>query len=96
MNIFDNVYILKGSLTEEQAKNEIERIKQYFKNVEIIKNDNNMYGYLGLKKLAYKIRGEQTGHYYVTHFEGTENKIADIERQLRLNDKVIKFITIKL
>ena len=96
MNIFDNVYILKGSLTEEQAKNEIERIKQYFKNVEIIKNDNNMYGYLGLKKLAYKIRGEQTGHYYVTHFEGTDRNATEIEKKLLLNDNVIKFITIRI
>lgn len=95
MNIFDNVYILKGSLTEKQAKKEIEEIQSYFKDVKILKNKDNMYGYLGLKQLAYKIRGEQKGYYYVTHFEGTESKVANIEKQLRLNDNVIKFITIR-
>lgn len=95
MKIFDNVYILKGSLTEKQAKNEIEKIEQYFNNVKILKNENNMYGYLGLKHLAYEIRGEKTGYYYITHFEGTESKVANIEKQLRLNDNVIKFITIR-
>ena len=99
MKEFENIYILKGSLTEEQAKKEIENIKQYFENVKISKNKaniNGQLGYLGLKHLAYEIRGEKTGHYYITHFEGTENKIAEIEKQLRLNENVIKFITIRI
>lgn len=99
MKIFENVCILRGSLTEEQTKKEFENIKQYFQNVKVSKNKENIngkLGYLGLKRLAYTIRGEQTGYYYITHFEGTENEILKIERQLRLNDNVIKFITIKV
>lgn len=99
MKEFENIYILRGSLTEEQVKTEIENIKQYFKNVKISKNKENIngqLGYLGLKRLAYTIRGEKTGYYYITHFEGTENKVANIEMQLRLNENVIKFITIRI
>lgn len=96
MKNFENIYILKGSLSEQQAIKEIENIKQYFENVEIFEKQNDENGYLGLKRLAYTIRGEKTGYYYITHFEGTENKVADIERQLRLNENVIKFITIRI
>lgn len=99
MKEFENVYILKGSLTKEQAKKEIENIKQYFKNVKVSKNKaniNGQLGYLGLKHLAYEVRGEKTGYYYITHFEGTENKVVEIEKQLRLNENVIKFITIRI
>lgn len=99
MKNFENVYILKGSLTEEKAIKEIENIKQYFKDVKVFDNNGNIKGkieYLGLKRLAYTINGETTGYFYVTHFEGTENEILKIERQLRLNDNVIKFITIKV
>lgn len=95
MEEFENIYILKGSLTGEQAKEEIEKISKYFKDAEIFEKKNDTNGYLGIKNLAYTIRGEKTGYYYITHFRGTENKIAEIEKQLRLNDNVIKFITVR-
>lgn len=96
MNEYENIYILRGSLTEEQARKEIENIKQYFKDVEIFEKDDDMNGYLGLKKLAYKIREEESGYFYLTHFKGTEKETPEIERKLRVNDNVIKFITIRI
>ena len=99
MKNFENIYILRGSLSEEQAQKEIENIKQYFKDVKISKNKENIngqLGYLGLKRLAYTIRREKTGYYYITHLEGTDNNVSEIEKQLRLNDNVIKFITIRI
>lgn len=94
MKNYENVYILKGSLTEEQAKNEIEKITKYFKDVKTFNKENDINGYIGLKRLAYEVKGEKTGHYYITHFEGTEKEVAEIERNLRINDNVIKFITV--
>lgn len=96
MKNFENVCILKGSLTEEQAKKEIENIKQYFKDVKVFEKENDINGYLGLKRLAYTIKGEQTGYYNVTYFTGTDREATEIEKQLRLNENVIKFITIRI
>lgn len=95
MKNYENIYILKGSLAEEQAKNEIEEITKYFKNVKMYEDKNDVNGFLGLKKLAYEVKGEKTGYYYLTHFKGTESEVEEIERQLRINDNVIKFITIR-
>lgn len=99
MKNFENIYILKGSLSEQQAIKEIENIKQYFKDVKVSNNNGNINGqveYLGLKRLAYAIKGETSGYFYMTHFKGTDNKVLEIERQLRLNENVIKFITIRI
>lgn len=96
MKNFENIYILKGSLTEEQAKKEIKNIKQYFKDVEIFEKQNDVNGYLGLKRLAYTVKGEKTGYYNVTYFTGTDREVTEIEKQLRLNENVIKFITIRI
>lgn len=96
MKEFENIYILRGSLTEEQVKKEIENINKYFKDVEIFEKKDDINGYLGLKKLAYKVREETTGYYYTTHFKGTDSKVAEIEKQLRLNENIIKFITIRI
>lgn len=96
MEKFENICILKGSLSEKQAKKEIENIKQYFKDVKVFEKEDDINGYAGLKLLAYTIRGENTGYYYITYFEGTRNNVAELERQFRLNDNVIKWITIKI
>lgn len=95
MKNYENIYILKGSLTEEQAKNEIEEIEKYFENVKTFKSKENLNGYQGKKNLAYETKGEKTGYYNITHFEGTEKEVAEIERNLRINDNVIKFITVR-
>lgn len=96
MEKFENVYILKGSLAEEQAKKEIEKIKQYFKDVEILKNKNNIDGYQGVKHLAYEIRKEKTGYFYITYFKGTISNVMNIEKQLKLNENVIKWVTVRI
>lgn len=94
-NSYDNIYILRGSMTEEQAKKEIENIKKYFKNTEVYEKENDQNGYLGKKKLAYSIGNETTGHYYLTHFKANFEEIQRIELNLKLNDNVIKFITVR-
>ena len=96
MKKYENAYILKGSLTEEQTKMKIEEITKYFDKVKIFENKETFNGYQGLKKLAYTIRKETTGYYYITSFEGTDKQVTDIENNLRLNDNVLKFITIRI
>ena len=95
MKEFENIYILKGSLTEEQAKSEIEEITKYFKDVKTFKNEESLNGYQGKKNLAYETKGEKTGYYNITYFEGTEKDVIEIEKNLRINDNVIKFITVR-
>ena len=75
---YENVYILKGSMTEEQAKKEIENIKKYFKNTEVCQED-----YLGKRKLAYSIGKETEGYYYLTHFKAIAGEVERIEMNLK-------------
>lgn len=93
---YENCYILKGSLTEEQALKEIEIIKEYFKGAEIYEDKNDKNGFLGRKKLAYNIKEEEYGYYYITYFKSTFQKATKIEEKLKANENVMKFITIKL
>lgn len=59
MKEFENIYILKGSMTEEVAKKEIEKIKKYFKNTIVFEKENDVNGFMGLKNLAYEIKKEK-------------------------------------
>lgn len=93
---FENIYILKGSMPEEEAKKEMEEIKKYFENVTIYKKENGKNGFWGLKNLAYEIKKEKTGYYYTTHFKATNEKVENINKKLFDNENVLKYITIKI
>lgn len=96
MRKYENIIILKGKIKEENAKKEYENIlKQCFKNVKTYTKNNDVNGFLGIKTLAYSIKGNAKGYYAITYFEGTETDVAEIELQLNKNEKVIKFITIR-
>lgn len=49
----------------------------------------------GLKKLAYLIKKEQQGYYVLIEYAGKPEAVAEMERIYRINDKVLKFMTIK-
>lgn len=96
INKYENCYILKGSLTEEQALKEIEIIKEYFKGAKIYEDKEDLNGYQGRKKLAYRIKDEEYGYYYITYFKSTFQKATKIEEKLKANENVMKFITVKM
>lgn len=63
-------------------------IKSISKNVEV---DN-----IGLRKLAYEIKGLKEGYYLDFKYETDKNKIADIEKKFRTDDRIVKFLTVRL
>lgn len=48
-----------------------------------------------LQRLAYKVRRQTQGYYVLLEYGAPAGVIADITRELRLNDQVLKFLTIK-
>ena len=65
---------------------------------EIINNDGKLekVDELGKRKLAYEIAKNKEGYYIVLYFEANPNLIAELERNYRIIDTVIKFMTIKV
>ena len=56
----------------------------------IVKNDR-----WGLRKLAYTINKETQGSYLFFEYAGQPDGVKEMERQLRIDDRVLKFMTIK-
>jgi len=48
-----------------------------------------------LQRLAYKVRRQTQGYYVLLEYGAPADVISDITRELRLNDQVLKFLTIK-
>lgn len=52
---------------------------------------------MGNRKLAYKIQEAETGHYIKTEFYAKDYEIIkELERYFRINDDILKYITIKI
>ena len=51
---------------------------------------------LGKRKLAYEVKKNKEGYYVIFHFEANTSLIAELERNYRITDEVIKFMTIKV
>ena len=51
---------------------------------------------MGRRKLAYPINKKTEGHYVLLEVEGTGKEILELERRMRVNDAIIRFITVRV
>jgi small subunit ribosomal protein S6 len=51
---------------------------------------------MGRRKLAYPIQKKTEGHYTLFEIEGSGQEIAELERRFRINDAVLRFITVRV
>lgn len=51
---------------------------------------------LGEKKLAYEIKSHKSAYYAIYYFMTKPDNIAELERQLRIDDHVLKFMTVRV
>ncbi len=54
------------------------------------------YSPWGKRKLAYPIRKRSRGLYVLMEYSGGPELVAELERNLRIDERVLKFITVKL
>jgi ribosomal protein S6 len=57
----------------------------------ITKNEN-----MGRRQLAYPIERRNEGNYVLLEIEGTGGEIAELERRMRVNDQVIRYLTVRV
>ena len=57
----------------------------------IVNTDN-----MGRRKLAYPINKKNEGHYVLLEVEGTGKEILELERRMRVQDAIIRFITVRV
>ncbi|MFZ1743058.1 MAG: 30S ribosomal protein S6 [Pontixanthobacter sp.] len=50
----------------------------------------------GLKNLAYKIDRNRKAHFVLLNIEGPGSVVAELERQTRINEDVIRYLTIRV
>ena len=91
MNKYESIIIIGQNVEEEERKNLIKRF------TDLINNDGKLekVDELGKRKLAYEVKKNKEGIYVAFYFEGNPTLIAELERNYRIIDEVIKFIDIR-
>jgi small subunit ribosomal protein S6 len=51
---------------------------------------------IGRKPLAYPIQKKNEGHYVLFEIEGSGQEIAELERRMRVNDMIIRYMTVRV
>lgn len=91
MNKYESIIIVNPKLNEKQ-QNEIEnKYKKIInKNGNVISIEN-----IGKKRLAYEVKKNKEGIYIEINFTSEASFIAELERQYKIDENVIKFIVIR-
>jgi len=50
----------------------------------------------GLKSLAYKIERNRKAHFVMLNIDGPGSVVAELERQTRINEDIIRYMTIRV
>ena len=85
---FESVIIIKPEIEKKVIDAIIAEVNEKVKNLKVEE--------IGLKKLAYEVKGNKEGYYLLFNFEDIAEKIAMLEDYYRKEDNILKFITIKL
>ena len=91
MNKYESTIIINPSLDEQGVKDLVKKIEDLLNNLGKVENIDIM----GKRKLAYEINKQKEGIYVVYTFEAKPDSIVELERNYRITDNIIKFLTIR-
>lgn len=91
MNKYESIIIIGQNVEEEGRKSLITRFTDLINTEGKVSNVNEM----GARRLAYEIGKNTEGYYVVFEFEAKPELIAELERNYRITDEIVKFIVVR-
>jgi small subunit ribosomal protein S6 len=93
MALYEHIYLARQDVSPQQ----VEELTTNFTNVltegggKVTKNE-----YWGLKSLSYRIRKNRKAHYSLLNIDAPPAAVAEMERQMRINEDILRFMTIRV
>ena len=93
MRRYETVFIVPPDSSEE----ELQAVADKFRGVITGMNGKvAAYDEQGKKSLAYNIKKQSKGYYVLMDYLGHADAVAELERNMRLDDRILKYLTVKL
>ena len=92
MRFYETMFVVKPTLTQEEITQQID-----FYKAAILNNGAEINATLdmGMRNLAYEIKKNKRGYYFVIYFKAEPKLVLELERLYRINEEVLRFIVIK-
>ncbi len=92
MTCYETLFVVKPTLTDEETAAQIAKIKEIVANNggELLATND-----MGMRKLAYPVEKHERGYYTVLFYKAEGTLINELERNLKISEDVIKFLTVK-
>nr|YP_009773981.1 30S ribosomal protein S6 [Caulacanthus okamurae]QIZ74598.1 30S ribosomal protein S6 [Caulacanthus okamurae] len=92
LNTYETIYILKPDITEEKNLN---LVTEYRNQIIRYGGQNIFIQHRGRRHLSYNIDNCYDGVYIQMNYEGSNKLIRRLEKLMKLNSNVIRYLTIK-
>ena len=91
MNKYESIIIISPVVEEEGIKSLITKFSDLINSEGKVESVEE----IGKRKLAYEVKKNKEGYYVLLNFEAKPELIAELERNYRITDEVIKFIVVR-
>jgi small subunit ribosomal protein S6 len=93
MALYEHVFMVR----QDASAGQVEALTDQFKN--IITEGGGSIGkseYWGIKSLTYRIKKNRKAHFSMMNLDTPSDAVAEMERQMQINEDVIRFMTIRV
>ena len=93
MPLYEHVFIARQDISPAQVEGLTETLQKIVADsgAKVEKSE-----YWGLRSLQYKIKKNRKGHYSLFNINGPAAAIHELERQEKINDDILRFLTIRV
>ena len=93
MALYEHVYLARQDVTAQQVETMTEQVKTV---IQAGGGTVSKTEYWGVKSLAYRIKKNRKAHFTLLNISAPPAAVAEMERQLGLNEDVLRTLTIRV
>ena len=93
MRRYETIFIVTPDCPEEDLKTVATKFQGLVTSMDWFVSS---YEEQGKKRLAYNVKKKDKGYYVLMDYVGSSDLVSEIERTMRLDDRILKYLTVKL
>jgi small subunit ribosomal protein S6 len=93
MPLYEHIYLARQDVSPQQVEELTNNLTEVLTQGggKVTKNE-----YWGLKSLSYRIKKNRKAHYSLLNIDAPAPAIAEMERQMRINEDILRFMTVRV
>ncbi len=93
MPLYEHVFLARQDVTPQQVETMVDQYKGVIEGNGGTVEKTEMWG---VKSLAYRIKKNRKAHFTMFNLSAPAPAVAEMERQMRINEDILRFMTIKV